>query len=354
MNISELLHVAVENKASDLHLSSGLEPLFRVDGELCAFDFPVLDKKDVMQMLDSVMNDKQRSQFKITLETDFSFESHALLTRFRVNAYWQERGPAAACRVIPNRILTMTTLQLPTMIKDIASVTHGLVLVTGPTGSGKSTTLAAIIDYINATRQQHILTIEDPIEFIHHSNRCLINQREVFRDTHTFSSALRSALRQDPDVILVGELRDQETIRLAMTAAETGHLVFATLHTHSASKTIHRIIDVFSGEEQAMVRSMLSESLQAVIAQTLVKRVGGGRVAALEIMLATPAIRHLIRDDKIAQMYSMIQTGRNMGMQTLEQHLIQLVNENIITPVVAEAALKGAGKGAHEAPVYCG
>ena len=330
MDIGELLDFAVKNKASDLHLSSGLPPIFRVDGELCRFEFPVLEHKDIAQMIDSVMNDKQRSDYKDNLETDFSFERSAL-ARFRINAYMQERGAAAVFRVIPTDILSMEALNLPPVFTDIASLPQGLVLVTGPTGSGKSTTLAAIIDYINATRHQHIITIEDPIEFVHHSKSCLINQREVFRDTHSFSAALRSALRQDPDVILVGELRDLETIRLAMTAAETGHLVFATLHTSSASKTINRIIDVFPGEEKSMIRSMLSGSLQAVIAQTLLKRKGGGRVAALEIMICTAAIRSLIREDKVAQMYSTIQTGKAIGMQTLDQHLTQLVRENKIT-----------------------
>lgn len=330
MDIAELLDFAVKNKASDLHLSSGLPPIFRLDGELCRFDFPILEHKDIALMIDSIMNDKQRSDYKEKLETDFSFESSAL-GRFRVNAYMQERGAAAVFRVIPTDILTMEALSLPPVFTEIASLSQGLVLVTGPTGSGKSTTLAAIIDYINATRHQHILTIEDPIEFVHHSKSCLINQREVFRDTHTFSAALRSALRQDPDVVLVGELRDLETIRLAMTAAETGHLVFATLHTSSASKTINRIIDVFPGEEKSMIRSMLSGSLQAVIAQTLVKRKYGGRIAALEIMICTAAIRSLIREDKIAQMYSTIQTGKSFGMQTLDQHLTQLARENSIT-----------------------
>lgn len=335
MDIAELLDFAVKNKASDLHLSSGLPPIFRLDGELCRFDFPVLEHNDIAIMIDSIMNHQQRGDYKEKLETDFSFECSAL-GRFRVNAYMQERGAAVVFRVIPTDILSMAALNLPPVFTEIASLSQGLVLVTGPTGSGKSTTLAAIIDYINATRHQHILTIEDPIEFVHHSKSCLINQREVFRDTHTFSAALRSALRQDPDVVLVGELRDLETIRLAMTAAETGHLVFATLHTSSASKTINRIIDVFPGEEKSMIRSMLSGSLQAVIAQTLVKRKYGGRIAALEIMICTAAIRSLIREDKIAQMYSTIQTGKSFGMQTLDQHLTQLVRENSITREIAK------------------
>lgn len=330
MNITELLDFAVNNKASDLHLSAGLPPIFRIDGDLCKFDQPVLEHKEIAAMIDSVMNDMQRSNYKEFLETDFSFE-RSTLARFRVNAYTQERGAAAVFRVIPSVVLSMEDLHLPPVFHTIASFSQGLVLVTGPTGSGKSTTLAAIIDYINATRYQHILTIEDPIEFVHHSKSSLVNQREVFRDTHSFSAALRSALRQDPDVILVGELRDLETIRLAMTAAETGHLVFATLHTSSATKTINRIIDVFPGEEKSMIRSMLSGSLQAVIAQNLLKRKGGGRVVALEVMLCNAAIRSLIREDKIAQMYSTIQTGKSVGMQTLDQHLTQLVHDNMVT-----------------------
>lgn len=334
MNITELLDFAVKNKASDLHLSAGLPPKYRVDGDLHNVDHPVLEKKDVVSMIDSVMNEMQRNEYKKHFETDFSFQSNEL-ARFRVNVFTQDRGAAAVFRIIPTEILSMDALMLPLVFKEIANFPQGLVLVTGPTGSGKSTTLAAIIDYINNLRYQHILTIEDPIEFVHHSKNCLINQREVFRDTESFSAALRSALRQDPDVILVGELRDLETIRLAMTAAETGHLVFATLHTSSASKTINRIIDVFPGEEKSMIRSMLSGSLQAVVAQTLLKKTGGGRVAALEIMLCNSAIRNLIREDKIAQMYSTIQTGKSFGMQTLDQHLTQLVHDNQITREVA-------------------
>lgn len=330
MNITELLDFAVKNKASDLHLSAGLPPIYRVDGDLHIMQHPTLDHNVIVSMIDSVMNDMQRSEYKKHLETDFSYQNQEL-ARFRVNVYTQERGSAAVFRVIPTQISSMAALHLPPIFKDIASFSQGLVLVTGPTGSGKSTTLAAMVDYINTTRYQHILTIEDPIEFVHQSKNCLVNQREVFRDTESFSAALRSALRQDPDVILVGELRDLETIRLAMTAAETGHLVFATLHTSSASKTINRIIDVFPGEEKSMIRSMLSGSLQAVVAQTLLKKKEGGRVAALEIMLCNSAIRNLIREDKIAQMYSTIQTGKSQGMQTLDQHLTQLIQSNQIT-----------------------
>ncbi len=337
MDINKLLDFCVKNRASDLHLSSGSTPIFRIDGELTRFDFPMLEHNDVARMIDAVMNDKQRKDYTNHLETDFAFQQSPLL-RFRVNAFKQQLGAAATFRAIPNDILSMSALNLPSVFTEIASLTQGLVLVTGPTGSGKSTTLAAIIDYINATRQQHILTLEDPIEFVHHSKSCLINQREVFRDTPNFSTALRSALRQDPDVILIGELRDLETIRLAMTAAETGHLVFATLHTSSASNTINRIIDVFPGDEKSIIRTMLAGSLQAVIAQTLLKQINGGRVAAFEIMRCTPAIRSLIREDKIAQMYSTIQTSKALGMQTLDQHLTQLVNQNSITRETAREA----------------
>ncbi|PJD96922.1 MAG: twitching motility protein PilT [Legionella sp.] len=339
MDIAELLAFSVKNNSSDLHLSAGLPPLIRVDGDLRKINLPELEHKEVINIIYDIMNDKQRKEFEEFLETDFSFEIPNL-ARFRVNAFNQARGAAAVFRTIPSKILSMEDLRLPEIFKDISSYPRGLVLVTGPTGSGKSTTLAAMIDYINSTRYEHILTIEDPIEFVHPSKRCLVNQREVHRDTISFNAALRSALREDPDIILVGELRDLETIRLAMTAAETGHLVFGTLHTNSATKTINRIIDVFPAEEKAMIRSMLSESLQAVIAQSLLKKTKGGRAAALEIMICTGAIRNLIREDKVAQMYSSIQTGQAKGMQTLDQHLTELVNQNIISHHIArEAAL---------------
>lgn len=335
MDITKLLEFAVNNKASDMHLSAGLPPMYRVDGDLHIFEHPVAEQNDVIKMIDSIMNDMQRNEYKQHLETDFSFQLKDT-ARFRVNVYTQDRGAAAVFRVIPSRVLSMKDLNLPNIFSKISNFNQGLVLVTGPTGSGKSTTLAAMIDYINQTRFQHILTIEDPIEFVHQSKNCLINQREVFRDTQSFNAALRSALRQDPDVILVGEMRDLETIRLAMTAAETGHLVFATLHTSSASKTINRIIDVFPGEEKDMIRSMLSGSLQAVIAQTLLKKKTGGRIAALEIMLCNSAIRNLIREDKIAQMYSTIQTSKSQGMQTLDQHLTELIQKDLITRETAQ------------------
>ena len=336
MDITELLAFSVQHKASDLHLSSGVSPMIRVDGDVRRINIPALGDKEVSSLVYDIMNDNQRKDYEQNLEVDFSFEVPNL-ARFRVNAFNSNRGPAAVFRTIPSDVLTLEDLGAPEIFKQISDNPRGLVVVTGPTGSGKSTTLAAMVDYINQTKHHHVLTIEDPIEFVHDNKLSLINQREVHRDTHSFSNALRSALREDPDVILVGELRDLETIRLAMTAAETGHLVFGTLHTTSAPKTIDRIIDVFPGEEKDMIRSMLSESLRAVISQTLIKKVGGGRVAAHEIMLATPAIRNLIREDKIAQMYSSIQTGASQGMQTMDQCLTNLVNRGIITHIAAHA-----------------
>jgi len=335
MDITELLAFSVQHKASDLHLSSGVSPMIRVDGDVRRINIPALADKDVNSLVYDIMNDNQRKDYEQNLEVDFSFEVPNL-ARFRVNACNSNRGPAAVFRTIPSDVLTLEDLGAPDIFKTISDNPRGLVLVTGPTGSGKSTTLAAMVDYINQTKHHHILTIEDPIEFVHDNKLSLINQREVHRDTHSFSNALRSALREDPDVILVGELRDLETIRLAMTAAETGHLVFGTLHTTSAPKTIDRIIDVFPGEEKDMVRSMLSESLRAVISQTLLKKIGGGRVAAHEIMIGVPAIRNLIREDKIAQMYSSIQTGASHGMQTMDQCLNNLVNHGIVTTAAAK------------------
>lgn len=330
MDITELLAFSAKNGASDLHLSAGLPPMIRVDGDVRRINLPPLDHKQVHSLIYDIMNDKQRKDFEEFLETDFSFEVPGV-ARFRVNAFNQNRGAGAVFRTIPSKVLSMEDLGLGDVFRKIADVPRGLVLVTGPTGSGKSTTLAALIDYLNANKFQHILTIEDPIEFVHEPKKCLINQREVHRDTHGFGEALRSALREDPDVILVGEMRDLETIRLALTAAETGHLVFGTLHTTSAAKTIDRVVDVFPAEEKSMVRSMLSESLQAVVSQTLMKKVGGGRVAAFEIMLGTPAIRNLIREDKVAQMYSAIQTGGSIGMQTLDSNLKTLLGKGLIS-----------------------
>ena len=342
MDITELLAFTVKNKASDLHISAGLPPMIRVHGDVRRINLPALAHKDVHGMVYDIMNDQQRKQYEEFLETDFSFEIPNL-ARFRVNAFNQNRGAAAVFRVIPSKVLTLDELNCPKIFKEISNQPRGIVLVTGPTGSGKSTTLAAMVDYVNENEYGHILTVEDPIEFVHESKRCLINQREVSRDTQSFNAALRSALREDPDVILVGEMRDLETIRLALTAAETGHLVFGTLHTSSAAKTIDRIVDVFPAAEKDMVRAMMSESLRAVISQTLLKtKDGTGRVAAHEIMIGTPAIRNLIRENKVAQMYSAIQTGQSVGMQTLDQCLADLVRRNIVSG--AEARLRAANK----------
>ena len=342
MEIAELLAFSVKNKASDLHLSAGLPPMIRVHGDIRRINVPALDHKGVHAMVYDIMNDGQRKFYEENLEVDFSFEVPSL-ARFRVNAFVHNRGAGAVFRTIPSKVLSLEELNCPTIFKEISDQPRGIVLVTGPTGSGKSTTLAAMVDYINDKEYGHILTVEDPIEFVHTSKKCLINQREVGPHTLSFNNALRSALREDPDVILVGELRDLETIRLALTAAETGHLVFGTLHTSSAAKTVDRIIDVFPAAEKEMVRSMLSESLRAVISQTLLKtKDGSGRIAAHEIMIGTPAIRNLIRENKIAQMYSSIQTGQNVGMQTLDQNLMELVRRNVVA--VGEARTKAMNK----------
>tara|TARA_B100001146_G_scaffold81167_1_gene72044 strand:- start:52 stop:1086 length:1035 start_codon:yes stop_codon:yes gene_type:complete len=341
MEISDLLTKGVELGCSDLHLSAGMPPCFRIDGDIKKIKTPPMEHKDVHSMVYDIMNDKQRKDFEEFLECDFSFEIPNL-ARFRVNAFNHNRGAGAVFRTIPSEILSLEKLGAPNIFKEISDYPRGVVLVTGPTGSGKSTTLAAMVDHKNDTEYGHILTVEDPIEFVHQSKKCLINQREVHRDTLGFNEALRSALREDPDVILVGEMRDLETIRLALSAAETGHLVFGTLHTSSAAKTIDRIVDVFPADEKEMVRAMLSESLKAVISQTLMKKQGGGRVAAHEIMIGTPAIRNLIRENKIAQMYSAIQTGSSFGMQTLDQDLQRLVKANVVTR--QEAASKAANK----------
>jgi twitching motility protein PilT len=343
MDITELLSFSVKNKASDLHLSAGLPPMIRVDGDIRRINVPALEHKEVHALIYDIMNDKQRRDYEEFFETDFSFELPTI-ARFRVNVFNQDRGAAAVMRTIPSKVLTLEELGCPVFFQEITKKPRGLILVTGPTGSGKSTTLAAMIDFINSNDYSHILTVEDPIEFVHHSKKALINQREVHRDTLGFNEALRSALREDPDIILVGEMRDLETIRLALTAAETGHLVFGTLHTSSAAKTIDRIIDVFPAAEKEMIRSMLSESLQAVISQALLKKTSGGRTAAWEIMIGTPAIRNLIREAKIAQMYSAIQTGRKDGMQTLDQHLDELVNKGMISRQTAR--LKAVNKAA--------
>ncbi|QIK81157.1 type IV pilus twitching motility protein PilT [Lysobacter sp. HDW10] len=329
MDIAELLAFSVKHKASDLHLSAGLPPMIRVDGDVRRINIAPLEHKEVHALIYDIMSDKQRRDYEEFLETDFSFEIPGL-ARFRVNAFTQNRGSGAVFRTIPSVVLSLEELGCPPVFRELVQQPQGLILVTGPTGSGKSTTLAAMLDYINRNEYGHILSVEDPIEFVHQSQKCLVNQREVHRDTHGFNEALRSALREDPDYILVGELRDLETIRLALTAAETGHLVLGTLHTSSAAKTIDRIIDVFPAGEKPMVRSMLSESLRAVISQSLLKKVGGGRIAAHEIMVGTPAIRNLIREDKVAQMYSSIQTGQQYGMQTLDQCLQDLVARNLV------------------------
>jgi len=339
MDITELLAFSAKQGASDMHLSAGMPPMIRVDGEVRKINIPALEHKDVLSLIHDIMNDKQRKNYEEFLEADFSFEIPGL-SRFRVNAFNQNRGCGAVFRTIPSKILSMEDLGMGNIFKELSMRPNGLVLVTGPTGSGKSTTLAAMIDYINDNKYDHILTIEDPIEFVHKSKRCLVNQREVHRDTLSFDNALRSALREDPDIILVGEMRDLETIRLAMSAAETGHLVFGTLHTNSASKTVDRIIDVFPAAEKDMVRTMLSESLKAVISQALLKKNGGGRVAAHEIMVGTPAIRNLIREGKVAQMYSAIQTGQSTGMQTLDQCLAELLAKKVITREIAKEKAK--------------
>ncbi len=340
MDITELLAFSAKQKASDLHLSAGLPPMIRVDGDIRRLNVPAMEDREVRKLIYDIMADRQRRDYEEFFETDFSFEVPGV-SRFRVNVFNHARGAGAVFRTIPSEVLTLDDLGLGNVFRQLSMLPRGLVLVTGPTGSGKSTTLAAMIDYINSNRYEHILTIEDPVEFVHRSKRCLINQREVHRDTHGFAQALRSALREDPDVILVGELRDLETIRLALTAAETGHLVFGTLHTTSAAKTIDRIIDVFPGEEKSMVRSMLSESLQAVVSQALLKRMSGGRVAAHEILIATAAVRNLVREDKVAQIYSAIQTGGNLGMQTLDASLAKLVADNLVARDEAQAKAKG-------------
>ena len=340
MDISELLAFSVKNTASDLHLSAGLPPMLRVHGDIRRINLPAMEHKDVHSLVYDIMSDAQRKIFEENLEVDFSFEIPNL-ARFRVNAFNQERGAAAVFRTIPSRVLSLEELATPKIFAELALKPRGLVLVTGPTGSGKSTTLAAMVNHANENIMGHILTVEDPIEFVHESKKCLINQRELGEQTLSFSNALRSALREDPDVILIGEMRDLETIRLALTAAETGHLVFGTLHTSSAAKTIDRIVDVFPAAEKDMTRSMLSESLVAVISQSLLKRKdGSGRIAAHEIMIGNSAIRNLIRENKIAQMYSVIQTSLGQGMQTLDQNLTELVKRNLIAPGEAKLAAR--------------
>lgn len=335
MQITDLLAFGAKNKASDLHLSSGISPMIRVHGDMRRINLPEMSAEEVGNMVTSVMNDHQRKIYQQNLEVDFSFELPNV-ARFRVNAFNIGRGPAAVFRTIPSTVLSLEELKAPSIFQKIAESPRGMVLVTGPTGSGKSTTLAAMINYINETQPAHILTIEDPIEFVHQSKKSLINQRELHQYTLSFANALRSALREDPDVILVGEMRDPETIGLALTAAETGHLVFGTLHTTGAAKTVDRIVDVFPAGEKEMVRSMLSESLTAVISQNLLKtHDGNGRVASHEILIANPAVRNLIRENKITQINSVLQTGQASGMQTMDQSLQSLVRQGLIAPEVA-------------------
>lgn len=327
--IIEMLNFTAENDVSDLHISSGLPPMVRMSGSMEALDSPPLSGEEVNEMIKTLCNEEQWGKFQKNWDADFSYQLGEK-ARFRINAFNQTRGPGIVCRTIPTKVLSLEELKAPEIFKQISDQPRGIVLVTGPTGSGKSTTLAAMINEINQTRKEHILTIEDPVEFVHIPNKSLINQREVSAHTKSFAAALRAALREDPDIILVGEMRDPETIGLALTAAETGHLVFGTLHTSSAAKTIDRVVDVFPAAEQAMIRSMLSESLRAVISQTLLKKAKGGRVAVHEIMIATTPIRNLIRENKVPQMYSAIQTGRNVGMQTLDQALKKLLEEGVI------------------------
>jgi len=336
MDITELLTFAHREGASDVHLSAGEPARLRIHGDMKRLEQPPLTDEQVHEMIFDIMSDLMRKVFQETHEADFSFEL-GNIARFRVNVFRHRRGEGAVFRLIPSKVMTIEELGLPLILKDICQKEKGLVLVTGPTGSGKSTTLAAMIDYINETEQGHILTIEDPIEFVHNSKKCLINQRELGPHTLSFANALRAGLREDPDFILVGEMRDLETIQLALTAAETGHLVFATLHTSSAPKTVDRIIDVFPAAQQEQIRIMFSESIQAVITQTLLKKRAGGRVAALEILMGTPAVRNLIREGKVHQIPSVMQTGQKFGMQTLDMALIDLVHRNLVTPEEAQA-----------------
>lgn len=339
MDITQLLQFAVQQEASDLHVSAGEPPMVRVHGSMKKIKVPSLTSEQTHAMIYDIMNDAQRKTFEEFSELDFSMQLGEV-ARFRVNVFKQNRGLGAVFRQIPTKILSLEKLGMPPVLREISVREKGLVLVTGPTGSGKSTTLAAMLDYLNDTYEKHILTVEDPIEFVHVSKKCLINQREVGPHTISFKNALKAALREDPDIILVGEMRDLETIQLALTAAETGHLVFGTLHTSSAPKTVDRIIDVFPPEQQAQVRAMFAESIQAVVTQTLCKKVGGGRVAGLELLLGTTAVRNLIREGKIHQIPSVMQTSQAAGMQTMQMHLMELVDKNMIT---RETAIEKTG-----------
>lgn len=343
MDITELLKFTLENKGSDLHLSGGNQPIVRISGQLHRIKTDELTSDTIRSMLYSVMVEEQRAIYERDLELDFAI-SFGEDARFRVNAFTNRMGTAAVFRVIPTKIPTMEQLNLPAVMRRLADLKKGLVLVTGPTGSGKSTTLASMINHINENHAHHILTVEDPVEFYHPSKRSLVNHREVGNDTRSFARALKSALREDPDVILVGEMRDHETISLALTAAETGHLVFGTLHSNSAAKTIDRIIDVFPAAEKEMVRSMLSGSLQGVITQQLLRTVDGGRAAAHEIMVGTPAVRNLIRENQLAQIYSMIQTGSRYGMQTMQDSVSDLLASGKISADVARSAMRDSAE----------
>ena len=328
--IDKLFHLLKERKGSDLHISVGAPPLMRISGDLTPVTNNVLPQNETKKLLYEIMTPFQQQRFEESLETDFAYAVEGI-ARFRANVFMQHRGIAAVFRLIPEEILTVEQLNLPKQIINFAKMHKGLVLCTGPTGSGKSTTLAALVDYVNSSRNEHIITIEDPIEFVHNNKKCLVNQRELGAHTESFSAALRSALREDPDVILVGEMRDYETIQLALTAAETGHLVFGTLHTSSAAKTIDRIIDVFPSAQQGQVRSMLSESLMGVMAQTLLKKVGGGRIGAIEILVGSAAISNLIRENKTYQIPSVLQTSKSDGMQTLDMALLELYQKRKIS-----------------------
>ena len=336
MDITQLLAFGVEQGASDCHLSSGEPPMLRIHGDLKKLDSPTLAKEDVHSMVFDIMNDAQRKVFEELHEVDFSFEMGDI-ARFRVNVFMQRKGEGAVFRTIPTKILTLEQLGMPKIMKELCDREKGLILVTGPTGSGKSTTLAAMIDYINGDFEGHVLTIEDPIEFVHKSKKCLVNQRELGAHTHSFANALRSALREDPDVILVGEMRDLETIQLALTAAEPGHLVFGTIHTSSAPDTVNRVIDVFPPSQQAQIRTQFAESIEAVVTQTLLKKKGGGRVAAVEIMTGSTAVRNLIREGKIHQLPGTMQVSQKDGMQTMDMCLIDLVTRGIVTREEAQS-----------------
>jgi twitching motility protein PilT len=330
MDITQLLGFGVEQGASDCHLSAGEPPMIRIDGDLKKLDYPALNREEVHTLIYDMMNDMQRKVFEESHECDFSFEL-GQIARFRVNVFLQRKGEGAVFRTIPTKIISLEELGMPPILKQLCEKDKGLILVTGPTGSGKSTTLAGMVDYLNNSFEGHILTVEDPIEFVHKSKKCLVNQRELGPHTHSFANALRSALREDPDIILVGEMRDLETIQLALTAAETGHIVFGTLHTSSAPKTVDRIIDVFPPNQQAQIRAQFAESIQAVITQTLLKKKTGGRVAALEILTGTTAVRNLIREGKIHQLPGTMQVSQKDGMQTMDMALKDIVARGLVT-----------------------